>query len=446
MSSQTRLQWIVGTSEEGILLVIWLVQVMGLFFPWEIFVNPGGDALGESMGKGGFGVSQAVNYASYGVIVLLCMLRWKQVLRALGQALPFLILCGWIIFSTLSLHDPSKSGVSRFLILVIFSAYIAAKYDSLEFVGFLTRGFVIAVIASLVVMVAIPRLGLSNIGGDYINAWRGAFTHKNWLGAAMSLGVFVSGYSFIMRVNQRWVSGLCFLGCLFLLGMSSSATAWLSTAASLGVLVIGGAIQSERVPVLRFFAFFALAVFAIVLMIFPLVDLDLRHLPRIAGRSADLTGRTELWHAVWAAVRERPWFGHGYGIWDQPSVTRSNIWLASNWQAPHAHNNWLDAALQLGLIGVVISVFIWLSAIRRALWLVLVRYRHGSLFYLAVIFDCLTRSAVETVTFAPVLVSLFWWVITYIYIGRAICEWRSEKRRVNRPDLGVEGEIAECSA
>jgi exopolysaccharide production protein ExoQ len=420
MGDQTRLTKLISLIEQGLLLILWLVQVMALFFPWEIFVSPQGDALGTPTGNEGSGVSQAINIISYVCILLLSSMRWKGVFRTLWLAWPVLILCGWILLSVSWRPDPANSGAGRFLLVVVFSAYVAHRYSSLQCVGFLTRGFATTVLASVAVMVLVPRLGLSHQSGGYADAWRGAFTHKNWLGAAMSLGLVVSSYSYITRANHRFLSGLTFLGCLFLLIMSRSATAMLSTFASGLLAIVGGAVQSKRAPVFRMFAFIALGVAVVFLIILPLADINLNDLPRLAGRSSDLTGRTELWRAVRVAIRDRPLIGHGYGFWDHPSVARSNIWLAADWQAPHAHNTWLEAGLQLGLVGVVITAFIWLSALRRATWLVFVRYGHGALFYLIILFNCLSRSVVETVMFAPVLVSLFWLVISYIYIARVV--------------------------
>jgi O-antigen ligase len=317
-------------------------------------------------------------------------------------------------------HDPSKSGVGRFLTMVIFAAYVASTYDSVQVVGFLTRGFAIAVLACLAVMILFPQLGLSVGGGAYADAWRGAFIQKNALGAAMSLGVVVSGYSYLVRANSRFFAGITFVGCLFLLVMSRSATGLMAASLSLLVAAVGGAIQSKRVPVLRVFAFIGLGVMVLVLMLLPLgvIDISLHDLPKIFGRSGTLTGRTDLWRAVWAAIREKPLIGHGYGFWEQASVTRSNIWLAANWQAPHAHNTWLEALLQIGLIGAFLTAFVWLSAMFRATLLTITQYGHGALFYLVILINCLAKSVTETVMFAPILFSLFWLVISCIYIAR----------------------------
>src|SRR5882757_1237254 len=335
MAGQTRSEKLISVLEEGLLLFLWLVQAIALFYPWENYVNPQGDAPGAPVGQAGTaasGASHAVMIMSYVFILLLSLIRWKAVSRNLRVAWPVLILCAWIMLSVWWGPDPAKSGVGRFIITVFFSAYMASKYDYLQFVGFLTRGFAISVLASLAVILLVPKLGFSNIGGENVNAWRGAFTHKNWLGAAMSLGIIVSGYSYLARVNRRLLSGATFLGCLFLLMMSRSATGLISTVASLLVAIVGGAVQSRRVPVMRVFGFICLGVAAALLVVLPLgvLDVGLKDLSAVVGRSSTLTGRTDLWRAVWAAIRESPLIGHGYGFWEHPSVARSNIWLASN--------------------------------------------------------------------------------------------------------------------
>ncbi len=428
-SRGTRLQTLMGVIEQALLLVIWLMMGMGLFYPWENFVNPGGDALGDTRIEGAE-TSHVIYLILLFCILAMTLIRWKIVVRTLGLASPFLFLCGWILLSSRWATNTSisLSTAVRFIMIVTFSAYIASVYDGKQFISFLTRGFLIAVVASFAVMLLVPRLGLSNIGGDYGNAWRGAFTHKNWLGAAMSVGTIVGAYSYVIRANYRLVSTFTFISCFLLLVLSRSATSILSLFIALVVTIFGAAIQSRRLPVLRIFALIGLACIVLLLLFFPLLDIDLNDLPHLAGRSSDLTGRAEVWRAVWMVIQKRPFTGYGYGFWAQPSVTRSNIWLMANWEVPHSHNNWLDAGLQLGLVGVVISAFIWLSAIRRAMWLILLRDDHAALFYLAIIFACLTKSAVETVTFAPGILAVFWWVTCYIYIVR-IARKRTTARR-----------------
>jgi O-antigen ligase len=422
MSARTRSEKLIAFCEQALLLGVWLVLIHGLFSPWENFVNPQGDALGA--GEQGSPISHAISIASYAGVALLFLCHVKGVIKTLLGAWPILVLCGWAVVSVAMLHEPGKSGVLRFLLIVLLSGYVAYRYDTRELVGFLTRATAIALLASLAVMVAAPHLGYSNIGGGYQGAWRGAFTHKNWLGSAMSFGIIVAGYSYIVRANHRLLSGVTFLGCVALLLLSRSATSLISTVAAVFVVMTGAAIQSRRAPVLRIFALLGLGIAVLVLMALPLgvlgIDLSdvIQAVPKLAGRSSDLTGRTGVWHAVWKAIGDRPFMGYGYGFWDQPSVARANIWLSADWTVPHAHNNWLDAWLQLGIVGVLITALIWIAALGRAMGLVFARYGHGALFYLTILVSCLARSAVETTTFAPALLGLFWWVIAYIYTAR----------------------------
>ncbi len=405
--------------ERAVVLILWLIMVIGLFSPWEIFISPTGSSLDTAPQE--YGLSHVILQIEYAVIGILALLRPAGMLKTLFRAWPILLLCGWILLSATWSAVPGNSlnkGV-RTLSVIVFSFYVAYRYSPSEFTRLCTQGFAIAVGCSLAVMVVAPHLGRSNLGGGYENAWRGAFTHKNSLGSVMSLGVIVSGYSYAIRATSRKLAGFTIVGCLFLLIMSQSATAILSTALALSAVSLGAALQSRRSPVLRGSALIGIVFGIVGLILLPIIaaNVDLSHLPTVIGRSSTLTGRTGVWSAVIEAIRARPFFGYGYGFWDQPSTARSNIWLEVDWQAPHAHNNWLDGALQLGLVGVTLAAIIWLSILCRCLWLIAVRRGNGALFYLAILLCILVRSMFETVMFTPGIQALFWLVICYVYVS-----------------------------
>lgn len=75
----------------------------------------------------------------------------------------------------------------------------------------------------------------------------------------------------------------------------------------------------------------------------------------LAGKSADLTGRLDIWAAVIGLAEQRPVFGWGWisfwAPWAPPFddlVTRNGVIQL------HAHNAWLDVWLQLGFVGLVV--------------------------------------------------------------------------------------------
>jgi exopolysaccharide production protein ExoQ len=77
------------------------------------------------------------------------------------------------------------------------------------------------------------------------------------------------------------------------------------------------------------------------------------------NRDMTLTGRTNLWPMVLDQIRQRPLFGWGYAAtWQETDSGPSMIAKILNWAPGHAHNEWLEITLQLGLVGaaLVLSV------------------------------------------------------------------------------------------
>jgi exopolysaccharide production protein ExoQ len=85
------------------------------------------------------------------------------------------------------------------------------------------------------------------------------------------------------------------------------------------------------------------------------------------GKEPTLTGRTELWQAVWSSIMERPWLGYGYGVfWTGWQGASAAVLETVGWQTPHAHNGILDLWLSLGFIGVATFVASFIAAVGRA--------------------------------------------------------------------------------
>lgn len=95
------------------------------------------------------------------------------------------------------------------------------------------------------------------------------------------------------------------------------------------------------------------------------------------GRSADLTGRERIWEAVLARAAERPWAGWGFATPWVPSDPAFDGWIIDHGQTVmQAHNMWIDVAMQLGIVGVILLAalffaFVWRSwffAVDRPRW------------------------------------------------------------------------------
>lgn len=69
-----------------------------------------------------------------------------------------------------------------------------------------------------------------------------------------------------------------------------------------------------------------------------------------------LTGRTQLWSAVFEMIKARPWLGYGYaGFWLGGNSPAGRVWRSiKTWKPVHGHNGILDLWLELGLLGVLV--------------------------------------------------------------------------------------------
>ena len=78
-----------------------------------------------------------------------------------------------------------------------------------------------------------------------------------------------------------------------------------------------------------------------------------------------LTQRTDIWAFALRKIEEAPWLGYGYEVFwgagpNSPSVREGPGFVA---QMPHAHNGYIDIALQTGLVGLSIFIVLMLSAL-----------------------------------------------------------------------------------
>lgn len=90
------------------------------------------------------------------------------------------------------------------------------------------------------------------------------------------------------------------------------------------------------------------------------------------GRTTELSGRDLIWPAVVDEASKRPWVGTGLGgVWLHPELEpTASILRALPFElrvaAGHAHNGYLDAWLQTGLVGLALFVLVIFAAGRRA--------------------------------------------------------------------------------
>lgn len=134
------------------------------------------------------------------------------------------------------------------------------------------------------------------------------------------------------------------------------------------------------------------------------------------GRSPEGTNRTTIWKAVIDAAERHPQ-GSGFvgywPVWDQPYA---GIIAKTKLFAPHAHNAFLDAWLQLGVLGLVLLVALLVQLCFRAWRLVEKSTRQSS--YLPLGWALIAAAlSLEALTESRLLVEGGWFLLVTLAIS-----------------------------
>jgi len=178
--------------------------------------------------------------------------------------------------------------------------------------------------------------------------WMGLYWHKNLLARDMALAVAVFAMLAGGRILRSGAAWSLIAICLALIAASGSRSGGLVAAATTATtLLLIRRVDRDRLRMRSWIGAGAALCVAIALAHSTLLEW--------IGRDATLTGRTVLWAAVAERIGERPWLGYGYDAFWVKSVAAGGpaVELAQQigWLARHAHNGFLDVALDLGAIG-----------------------------------------------------------------------------------------------
>lgn len=77
----------------------------------------------------------------------------------------------------------------------------------------------------------------------------------------------------------------------------------------------------------------------------------------LIGREVTFTGRLPLWNSLGPAIRERLFFGYGFGeaFWKN-EVYYLPIWELNTWQPAFADNGYIEALIDNGIVGLVLWI------------------------------------------------------------------------------------------
>lgn len=210
---------------------------------------------------------------------------------------------------------------------------------------------------------ALPDLGrhtdFDPFEPEHAGSWKGHFDHKNIAGAAMGSLAIVGLYA--MRGGWRWRGLALLVGGVVFLYLTKSKTA-------LGLLPLAMLLgyACERLPWLAARIVLALGPIAALLTL----TLGGALVPAIGEANKlwmgdpTFTGRFDIWRYGFEKLAERPLLGYGFeGFWQTETTLQGESRLELAWAAEkivHGHNSYLDVALTTGLVGLALTLYVFL--------------------------------------------------------------------------------------
>lgn len=311
--------------------------------------------------------------------------HWKKAAYLLVKDKLILLLMIIICLSSLWSVDVGRTIVRSVAIFgtTLFGVYFATRYSLKQQLYFLGLVFSLVIVMSIFFAVALPQYGIMQ--EVHAGAWRGIYTHKNGLGGIMALGTITFVILSASDRKNDWVFRIGILSAIGLLLLSKSTSPLIYLTILTATFFVVRLFRLEyRLKVL--------AVSLITTLGYTLAILCVNQAELIAsafGKDLTLTGRTDLWVYIWELIQKKPWLGYGYGaLWSSLNSETGHIWRLLGWEAPHAHNGFLEVWLGLGAFGIlVLLIHIAISFVRA---LALISRTRGSAYFLPLMILLLT--------------------------------------------------------
>ncbi|MEM7726990.1 MAG: O-antigen ligase family protein [Cyanobacteria bacterium P01_A01_bin.45] len=308
-------------------------------------------------------VQSLVRYIVWLIPTALLCLRWKNTLLVMAKDKLIWLLVGLLFISFLwsDFAQYTFADNREVLQMTTFGLYLATRFTLKEQVQLVAWGLGIGSILSVIVAFAMPSVGIH--GADHPGAWRGVYGYKNNMGSMMVLNAITF---FLLPVKQQFYryAGLGLAIALILL--STSKTSLTITFVLFIVLFLYGKFRWEGKVTVLLLDLGILLGGCISTLIFSYWVEILAGL----GRDPTLTGRTPMWGVALVKLMDRPLFGYGRTAFWAPGskyAREAGEAVARGFIPPHAHNGFIDLALDVGLIGFTLFIIIFLRTYFRSL-------------------------------------------------------------------------------
>jgi exopolysaccharide production protein ExoQ len=282
--------------------------------------------------------------------------------RVIAYSWPLFVLPSFAIVSALWSIDPATSAYRGVILLsvCIFPIGLATAFRPEAAVRIFVNAGTAMIVLSILTALLDPRIGVHQqtdlLQSTHAGEWRGVFGHRTGLGQFSA--DFIVFAVCLRKHLSAVVLGMALIGGGLCVVMANSGGSIITL--TIGLLAVFAVRQViNKSPVIQVLSVIALLVGAALVQalyedIMPLVL-------SMLGKSADLTGRGELWDSLLASATGHVWFGQGY-----IAGMRSLLDLNKYETVPNGQNAYLDMYVAFGLVGTGAIITSWVSIVFMA--------------------------------------------------------------------------------
>jgi O-antigen ligase len=297
------------------------------------------------------------------------------------------------------------------------SFYLVERFSANDIVKLFVMVGAVAAACTLIVVACFPQYGLQNRAMIASGAWQGMFSQKNTCGEAMTF-LLLAGFFVQVKSRSARLFRIAYIAVVLLIVvMSQSAGAWVICAASIvfvitmqlfarmprkdvavitllsvGIAVIGGVIA---------FKYFDALMLAI-------------------GKDPTMTKRTIIWTALLPSIMKRPLLGYGFmAFWQGLRGESANVGLIMNWSGiSYAENGVIELCLELGAIGVVLYLLVFLRAVKDAVYCFTRKPSSAVMWYISLLFALAVSNIAGGVLLSPIDLKFLLPMIAFVGLRR----------------------------
>lgn len=350
--------------------------------------------------------------AIYGLFFIILRGKGKQILNnfVLLFKQPWLgIYLGILAFSVFWSTNPivTLKAMVGLLFFSIFAVHFARKYNWQELSRLLRWNSTYIALYSIFTALFVPSIGICPKG------WCGGFGHPIDLGGIMALGIVLWLLNAFARPKYILRSLACSIMCFFVMQSTNSAGATLVFISLIILLFFTTFLKKLKFT--QAFCFFILFLSLFGVVSIWLID-NFDSFLFFFNKDVTISGRIPLWTMLLkTSIKENLWFGYGYNaFWQRwlgnyspaSSVVNAIIGNGRDWVA-HAHNGFLDIILNIGLMGFLSFIFLFLSNVVGTIRLIINNKRSDSFLPLIVV----TFTFITNLFNSPIIIPSFVWFL-----------------------------------